>query len=398
MQIQITKNNVSEFRESLSDRIHQRACEAASRHRQVEADLIEILQQVDRHRVYLVRGHSSLFLYVVKELRLSESVAYNLIAVARKAREVPELKTEIQSGAITLSNARKIAPVLNRENKAEWLAKASALSQRQLEKAVVQVRPQLATPERATYVTPSRVKLEVGLSEKDMLKLRRVQDLFCQSRKRPVTLEEVLVSLTDEYLARRDPLEKAKRQKVQKGLQRSAREMNTIKPDSQIGTQLEIEAESGIETKPEIKAKSEIKKESTEIASVCEKDSVKNPPVSVKPVALQACAARAVETDEEDRAHAESSTRSKGANGETRETYVRKPNYIRETVSAEILHQVNLRDQRRCTHTNPKGERCGQARWIEIHHKTPVSKGGMNRQENLTTLCSAHHKWLHSQG
>ncbi|MBI2606131.1 MAG: hypothetical protein HYW49_08635, partial [Deltaproteobacteria bacterium] len=185
---------MSATRESLSDRIHQTACEAAGRLRKAEAELIEILQQVEQYRVFLARGYASLFLYVVRELGLSESIAYNLISVARKAREVPELKTGIQNGTLTLSNARKIVPVLNRENKAEWLGKASALSQRQLEKEVVKIRPQLATPERATYVTPSRVRLELGLSEKDMLKLRRAQDLFCQSRKRPVTLEEVLVS------------------------------------------------------------------------------------------------------------------------------------------------------------------------------------------------------------
>ncbi|MBI2604789.1 MAG: hypothetical protein HYW49_01790, partial [Deltaproteobacteria bacterium] len=101
-------------RESLSDRIHQRAYEAASRHRKIGAELIEILQQVEQHRVFLARGYASLFLYVVKELGLSESIAYNLISVARKAREIPELKTEIDRGAITLSNARKIVPVLNR--------------------------------------------------------------------------------------------------------------------------------------------------------------------------------------------------------------------------------------------------------------------------------------------
>ncbi|MBI2606081.1 MAG: HNH endonuclease [Deltaproteobacteria bacterium] len=394
MQIQETENNVTEFRESLSDRIHKRACEAASRHRKIEAEFIEILQQVEQHRVFLVRGHSSLFLYVVKELRLSESVAFNLISVARKAREVPELKTGIQNGTITLSNARKIVPVLNRENKAEWLAKASTLSQRQLEKAVVRIRPQLATPERATYVTPSRVKLELGLSERDWLKLRRVQDLLCQSRQRAVTLEEVLVALTDEFLVRHDPLEKAKRQKVKKGLQRSEREMKTIKPDLQIEMESEIGTESHIETKSEIKTKPE------KIAPDYEKDSVKNPPELVKAVALQVRADRSVkpvamewtlplQPTHELEARAEGSARIDGADDKSMEIRIREP------IPANLLHQINLRDQRRCQFKAPGGEPCGQARWTEIHHLTPVSKGGSNTLENLRTLCSVHHKWIH---
>mgnify|MGYP001581576745 CR=1 FL=1 len=149
---------------NLVDQIHQRALDVSMRYKRAEAELIEVLQQVEQHRVFLKKGHASMFLYVIKELRLSESVAYNLITVSRKAREVPELKIEIQNGTITLSNARKIVPILNSANKSEWLIKASKLSHRQLEKEVVNIRPQLATPERATYITPTRVKLELGLS------------------------------------------------------------------------------------------------------------------------------------------------------------------------------------------------------------------------------------------
>lgn len=312
----------NENRKSLSEQIHRRACEAARQHRKVEAELLEVLQQVDQSRVFLARGYSSLFLYVVKELALSESVAYNLISVARKAREVPELKTEIQNGAITLSNARKIVPVLTKENKTEWLVKASRLSQRLLEKEVVKVRPQEAIPEKATYVTGSRIKLELGLSEKDMLKLRRVQDLLCQSRKRPVSLVEAIVSLTGDYLTKHDPVEMAKRQKVKTGLQK-------IEP------KIELPRGAGKD------------------------QSEQNPSKSVEtPVSLQA----------------------------------------RAPIPAQILHQVNLRDQRRCTHTDSNGETCNQTRWIEIHHVKPVSLGGTNALQNLKTLCSAHHRWIHLHG
>ncbi|MCM0606027.1 MAG: HNH endonuclease [Xanthomonadaceae bacterium] len=62
---------------------------------------------------------------------------------------------------------------------------------------------------------------------------------------------------------------------------------------------------------------------------------------------------------------------------------------------AKILHQVNLRDQRRCNFINTHNIRCNQTRWIEIHHLLPVSQGGTHALENLTTLCSSHHKLQH---
>jgi hypothetical protein len=190
---------------------------ASTRYKTSEADLIEILQQVDQHRVYLEKGHSSLFAYVVQELGLSESVAYNLISVSRKAREVPELQQGLRDGTITLSNARKVAPVLNTENQGEWLKKAQDLSHRQLEKEIARVKPETLSLEKVKYVTGSRTQLQVGLSERDLLELRRAQDLLCQARGRSVTLEEVIVTVTQEYLKRQDPVERARRHRVKKG-------------------------------------------------------------------------------------------------------------------------------------------------------------------------------------
>lgn len=383
MQTQEKQRYVPGAHRSLSDQIHLRACEAASQHRKVEAELIEILQQVEQHRVFLARGYASLFLYVVKELGLSESVAYNLISVARKAREVPELKAEIARGTITLSNARKIVPVLNRGNKAEWLGKAAELSQRQLEKAVVKVRPQEATPERATYVTESRVKLELGLSEKDMLKLRRAQDLLCQSRKRAVTLEEVLVALTREFLHRNDPLERAKRQRVKTGLLKIESEVSTTALKSDVTCRNEENSSvakvphDACDTRCNQQDSQNAMKDKTEGLQTARPMEiiVQNPPKLVKaPVALQV-----------ERA-------SIGAKREPRQTHGREP------IHAKLLHQINLRDQRRCQFTNVRGEKCNQTRWIEVHHIAPVSKGGPNTLENLRTFCSAHHKWIHSHG
>ena len=306
---------------SHANHLHARALDACRRYQQAEAELIGILQEVDEHRVYLHRGHSSLFQYVVRELGLAESAAYSLISVARKAREVPELKAQLEQGAITLSNARRIVPLLTRENQSEWIAKASELSHRQLEKEIVRVRPQAATPERARYVTPGRVKLELGLSEKEMLKLRRVQDLLSQSRRRAVSLEEAVEVLTSEFLRRNDPVEKAKRHQVRNG------------PRTQMAR---------------APAPSAVNQQTVRVGKLV---------ALKKPLKRQA---------------------------------------RREPLSAALLHQVNLRDERRCAHILADGSRCNETRWIEIHHKVPVSEGGGNTLQNLITLCSGHHRMVHA--
>src|SRR4051812_42711053 len=108
----------------IHQQIHDRAIEISNRYKLAESELLEIIEQVESHKVYLHQGYSSLFQYGVEALGLSESVVYNLIAVMRRSRIIPELKEEIKLGNITLSNAKRIAPVLTLENKTEWLEKA----------------------------------------------------------------------------------------------------------------------------------------------------------------------------------------------------------------------------------------------------------------------------------
>ena len=63
---------------------------------------------------------------------------------------------------------------------------------------------------------------------------------------------------------------------------------------------------------------------------------------------------------------------------------------LREPIPANLLHEVNLRDAGRCQFKN-----CGASHWTEIHHIRPLSMGGDNALENLMTVCSAHHKFMH---
>jgi len=257
------------------DSIHSRAIDVARRYKDAEVDLLEILQEVEKHRVHYHKGCSSLFDYTVQKLRLSEDVAYSLIRVFRKSREVPELKEAMRAGEMTLTNAKRIASVLSPKNQQVWIQKAKTLSSRQLEKELAAVNPKLATPERATYVAYDRLKLQLGLSEESLAKLKRVQDLLSQRRRAPVSLEETIEAMTSEYLEKNDPVIKAKK-------------------------------------------------------------------------------------------------------------LVARPNPV------AVIHQVKARDQGKCGHPG-----CTQTRWLDIHHIKPRSEGGQDTIDNLITLCSGHHRFLH---
>jgi len=63
-------------------------------------------------------------------------------------------------------------------------------------------------------------------------------------------------------------------------------------------------------------------------------------------------------------------------------------------VPTHVAHQVSLRDRGQCTFTGAHGK-CRESRWVDVHHVTPVSRGGTSVLGNLTTLCASHHRYLH---
>jgi 5-methylcytosine-specific restriction endonuclease McrA len=227
-----------------------------------------------------LHGCKNLFEYTTVVLKLSESVAYNFIVVSRKAREVPQLKSVIEAGQLSVSKARKITSVLNKTNQSEWLQKAVHMPQKKLEQEVAKVNPRESVPERMKFVSGDRLNLQLGISVKMMYRLKQAQNIESQKKKRAVNLEETFEAVLELYLQRQDPVENAEKLQNRKNL--------------------------------------------------------------------------------------------------------------------SVARQVDLRDRRQCTYQKQNGERCEERRWLDVHHVIPKSNGGSNSLDNLTTLCSGHHRLIHS--
>jgi hypothetical protein len=80
----------------------------------------------------------------------------------------------------------------------------------------------------------------------------------------------------------------------------------------------------------------------------------------------------------------------------------------RKPLSQKLKNQILVRDQGRCqgeavsvvgingdTEISRDSDICGDSRWLDVHHITPVSRGGKNILENLVTLCRGHHTLKH---
>jgi 5-methylcytosine-specific restriction endonuclease McrA len=69
--------------------------------------------------------------------------------------------------------------------------------------------------------------------------------------------------------------------------------------------------------------------------------------------------------------------------------------YGRENMIAAQINAALARDKGCCTHIGSDGKRCGQDRWVDVHHIVSIADGGSNHPSNLTTLCSFHHDMVH---
>ena len=77
---------------------------AAKTERDALADVLRLLHEIDRRRLYSTLKFKSLFEYAVKQLKYSESEACLRISAMRLLKEIPELEPKINSGSLRLTN------------------------------------------------------------------------------------------------------------------------------------------------------------------------------------------------------------------------------------------------------------------------------------------------------
>ena len=68
----------------------------------------------------------------------------------------------------------------------------------------------------------------------------------------------------------------------------------------------------------------------------------------------------------------------------------------RTPIPQGIKHKVILRDHGRCQFKVKADSICSSKRWIDLHHKIPLSQGGNHSVDNIVTLCRFHHQRWHT--
>ena len=76
--------------------------------RQINIQVLQHLQEIEKRKLYLDRGFPSLFEYAVKELGYSHSAAYRRIKTMRLCRDIPQAASKIKTGSLNLTTASQL--------------------------------------------------------------------------------------------------------------------------------------------------------------------------------------------------------------------------------------------------------------------------------------------------
>ena len=108
------------------DRLLERTKELSGIEHHLKVVVIDHLREIQKRRLYLRRGFSSLFDYAVRELGYSDAAAWRRIKAMRLCADVDGVRERLRSGTITLNAAAQLQNAFDRQERRKERAARSA--------------------------------------------------------------------------------------------------------------------------------------------------------------------------------------------------------------------------------------------------------------------------------
>ncbi len=173
------------------------ACE-----KQLGAEIVLHLIEVERRKLNVALGYSSLYAYGIAELGWSENVAHKRAKVAKAARVCPEIVDHLASGELTLSSVFALAPHVGKGAGPELVAEACGKSRREVERQMAERFPDSSRGgEARTRALPEgKTRLEITITTRCEALLREAVALDAH---RQADMAEILELALADYVEKR---------------------------------------------------------------------------------------------------------------------------------------------------------------------------------------------------
>jgi len=351
---------LSSVRSGLPDHELLRALtDVVSRDRATTAEMLALIGEAERRRLYAAAGFESMHRYCVGKLMMSGDVAYKRVRAARVSRRFPTVLEAITDGRLNVSTLVRLAPHLKWMPAAaglELLAAAEGKGRDDLELLIAARFPQ---PDLATIV--QRIPSDAAESE---LAPGPIQNNPLTLASEPAAGSDALPDRTD-YSA---PVPSA-------GDEPSAHATASASP---------IAAPAYPRLAPLSPGRFALQLTVSEVTH----DKLRQ---------AQALLGHAVPSGDLaevlDRAlDALIANLEKRKFGATDKPRGAQPSSSPRHIPARIKRAVQKRDKGQCTYVSTDGHRCEARKRLEYDHEVPVARGGKTCVSNLRLRCSAHNQ------
>jgi hypothetical protein len=141
--------------------------ELLRKERGVMTDFILALADFDRKKLWRELGHTSLFYFLHRELKLSKGAAYNRKVAAELVQAFPAVEAALRNGELCMSTVTELARVLTPENWEDLLPRFFGLSHLEAKDVSASLRPARIIPLRdvVTAIRPAPPALELVAAE-----------------------------------------------------------------------------------------------------------------------------------------------------------------------------------------------------------------------------------------
>lgn len=342
---------------SLSDRDLLNSTKVVvARERGITITVIHHLNEVERRKLYLTLGFSSMFAYCTGELGYSASAAKRRICTARCIARFPETLPLLKANEVNLSTITQVSRIMKPHNSSAILGRIRGKSQREVEAIVAEYEPLLALPHERARTVVVRVPASTATD------LRTAATIGVSPAAIPIAAEP--------------PQEMQVAQNTMKTIQ----DGNGPEPEQAAHPVMHFERRTVIQfcARENVMAKIE------NVRALASHRLPMNAPLEQ---VIEFLADYFVQREDPKARHERREARETNAKPHTPP----KTSAAR-AIPARVRDEVFVRDDCRCTYVGPDGKCCGSTHVVQIDHVMPVARGGSASIDNLRLLCARHNR------
>lgn len=170
-------------RKDLDDGELERELETCvDREQSVSIEVLRCLKEVDRKKLHLQRGYSSLFSYCTEKLKYSESEAQVRISCMRLMRALPGVEECLARRTLSMSVASLIYSVCRKKKLslaagAELVRELGGLSKREALHRLAEKFPDRVRPERKRFVDGEHTEIRFTLNREETAVIEKLLNL-----------------------------------------------------------------------------------------------------------------------------------------------------------------------------------------------------------------------------